>query len=205
MEELEELRIKIKNRYLIGFLLTVVIIILICIFFQFTPILFFVIVLGIIFTAIATSTLNRQYRKKFKDFFVLKSLENKFTELFYDPDNGIQYQTIAQTKMMNMGDRYHSEDYISGRYKDIRFEQSDVHIEEEHTSTDSDGHTTTEYVTIFKGRWMIFDFNKTFKADVQISQKGFGNSRVKRFFGKKEELFKKVQMESETFNKISLF
>ena len=50
-----------------------------------------------------------------------------------------------------MGDRYHSEDYISAEYKNIKFEQSDVHIEEEHESTDSEGHTTTTYVTIFKG------------------------------------------------------
>ena len=48
---------------------------------------------------------------------------------------------------------------------------------------------------------MIFDFNKEFKANVQVSQKGFGNSKVKRFFGKKEEIFKKVSMESESFNK----
>lgn len=105
------------------------------------------------------------------------------------------------TGMMNMGDRYTSEDYISATYKDVGFIQADVHIQSEETDVDSHGNRTKYYVTIFKGRWMIFEFNKKFKADVQISQKGFSNSRVGSLFSKKEERFKKVKLESETFNK----
>ena len=48
---------------------------------------------------------------------------------------------------------------------------------------------------------MIFEFNQEFNANVQIAQKGFGNNREKNFFVKKEEKFKKVSMESESFNK----
>lgn len=200
MERLEELRQIIKRRTLICICGTIVISILALILFKHPGYMIFALFAGLIAGIISTYKPNNEYRKIFKDIFVKKSLESIFTDLIYLPDKGIPYQTIAQTNMMNMGDRYHSEDYISGRYKDIGFEQSDVHIEEEHESTDSEGHTTTTYVTIFKGRWMIFDFNKEFKANVQISQKGFGNSKVRRFFGKKEELYKKVMMESESFN-----
>lgn len=200
MEELEELRVKIKGRYIKGIIITI----LVTVFFIFLmPSLIMIpIILGIIITVFSTAKLKYQYKSTFKKIFVVKALESKFTDLVYDPDRGMPYETIAGTNMMYMGDRYHSEDYISAKYKDIKFEQADVHIEEEHTSTDSDGHTTTTYVTIFKGRWMIFDFNKTFKADVQISQKGFGNSKAKTFtlFGKKDDVFKKVSMESESFN-----
>lgn len=202
MEELNEIRTAIKNRYIIGIIVLILISIIVTILTKNVMFAPFILVVGIIIIVISTSKLNSKFRRKFKNEFVLKSLENKFTNLFYSPDKGIPYSTIAETKMMNMGDRYHSEDYISAEYKNIKFEQSDVHIEEEHESRDSDGNTTTTYETIFKGRWMIFDFNKEFKANVQISQKGFGNSKVKRFFGKKEELFKKVSMESETFNKM---
>ncbi len=201
MQRLEELRETIKKRYIIGIVSTIAICILLLVLLSHPGFIFFGLFVGLIITVISTYKLNAEYRKIFKDVFVKKSLESIFTDLIYTPEKGIPYQVIAQTKMMNMGDRYHSEDYISGKYKDIGFEQSDVHIEEEHESTDSEGHTTTTYVTIFKGRWMIFDFNKEFKANVQISQKGFGNSKVKRFFGKKEELYKKVMMESEEFNK----
>ena len=157
--------------------------------------------IGVIVTALVVNKPRKQYRAAFKQAFVLRSLESVFTDLVYEPETGISYETIAGTKMMDMGDRFHSEDYVSGRYRDIFFEQSDVHIEEKHESTDSDGHTSTTWVTIFKGRWMIFDFNKEFKANLQIAQNGFPNARRKRFFGKKETLFKKVEMESESFNK----
>ena len=201
MEELDEIRIKIKNRYTTcAIIIAIVCIVLVIVTKSFVAPIWGGII-GIIISIIATSKLSNQYKKMFKDKFVLKSLENIFTDLVYEPNRGMPYQTIAETKMMYMGDRYHSEDYICAKYKDIKFEQADVHIEEEETTTDSDGNTTTTYVTIFRGRWMIFDFNKNFKANVQISQKGFGNSRVNRIFGKKEERFKKVSMESESFNK----
>ena len=204
MEELEEIRTKLKNKYIIGTIVIILVALILSLiiypsaaFAIFIPIVF----IGIIIMIIATSKLNMQYKKTFKEVFVLKSLKERFTDLNYNPDIGINIITISKTKMINMGNKYHSEDYISAKYKDIKFEQADVHIQEEHTSTDANGHTTTSYVTLFKGRWMIFDFNKKFKADVQISEKGFGSSKVKTLFGKKEELFKKVSMESESFNK----
>ena len=201
MEELNELREKIKNRYIIGTLILIIIAILLFLFTRTFIFSVFEFMFGMAIVIFSTFKLNGEYRKQFKNKFVLKSLEKKFTYLIYDPYKGIPYSKIAATKMMRMGDRYHSEDYISAKYKDIKFEQSDVHIEEEHKTRDSNGHTTTHYVTIFRGRWMIFDFNKEFKANVQISQKGFSNSTVNTFWGKKEELFKKVAMESEAFNK----
>ena len=80
------------------------------------------------------------------------------------------------------------------------FVQADVHIEEKHESRDSDGHTSTTWVTIFRGRWMIFDFNKNFKANIQVSQKWFGNSKVSNWGNKLK--YKKVMMEDEAFNKM---
>lgn len=45
---------------------------------------------------------------------------------------------------------------------------------------------------------MIFDFNKSFKANVQVCQKGFGNSKVNNY---KTMKYKKVSMEDQIFNK----
>jgi hypothetical protein len=134
----------------------------------------------------------------FKEVFVKKSLETVFTDLVYEPEKGLNSTIIANTRMMNMGDRYTSNDFISGRYKDISIVQADVHIEEKHQTTDSDGHTTTTWVTIFRGRWMVFDFNKLFKANIQVSQKGFGNSRISNWGAQVK--YKKVMMEDQAFN-----
>lgn len=200
-EELEGLRLELRNAYIIAIVVIVVVLLISILFIKSIFIPMVIIILGIVITMLITSKKRQQYQKGFKDYFVLSSLNQYFEELTYKPEQGMPYETIANTKMMNMGDRYHSNDYMKGKYKNICFEQADVHIEEEETTTDSDGHTTTSYVTIFKGRWMIFDFNKSFKANVQVSQKGFGNSKIQLHFGKKEQLYKKVSMESEEFNK----
>lgn len=148
---------------------------------------------------------KKAYSLKYKEYFVKNSLNAVLTDLSYTPDMGIPREEIAATEMMHMGDIYTSNDLVEGKYKGISVRQSDVDIEEEHESTDSDGNTTTYYVTIFKGRWMIFDFNKEFKANIQVAQKGFGNNRVNNgsIFNKKkeEEKYKVVKMESADFNK----
>lgn len=204
-EELEEMRIALKKKYtifiIIG-LIVVAIAALISFIFEFPPVLVMVGgVLTFVIAALVCSKPAKEYSLAFKNYFVKSSLQKIFTNLRYLPDSGISRQTIAGTQMMRMGDRYSSNDLVTGNYKTIRFTQSDVHIEEEHETRDRDGHTRRYYVTIFKGRWMIFDFNKTFKADVQVAQKGFGNNKVGSWFASKEEKFQKVEMESQEFNK----
>lgn len=141
-----------------------------------------------------------EFNNGFKNKYVLSSLNKIFTDLKYFPDKGLHYSVIANTRMMDMGDRYSSNDYFEGKYKNVNVRQADVHIEEEQETTDSEGNTTTTWVTIFKGKWMIFDFNKSFTANVQVSQKGFGNSRVNNW-GEKNK-YKKVEMEDVEFNKM---
>ena len=204
-EQLEEMRVALKKKYtlfiIIG-LIVVAITALISVILNWPPILVMVgLVLTFIIALICTAKPAKEYSLAFKNYFVKASLEKIFTNLKYQPDNGISHTTIASTNMMRMGDRYSSNDLVTGNYKTIGFTQSDVHIEEEHTTTDSDGNTRTYYVTIFKGRWMIFDFNKSFKADVQVAQKGFGNNKLGNSWFSKEKKFEKVQMESQEFNK----
>ncbi len=77
-----------------------------------------------------------------------------------------------------MGDSFTPNDYISCKYKNINVVASDIHIEEERQSTDSEGNTETYWVTIFLGKWMIFDFDKNFKANIKICEKGFQNAMI---------------------------
>ena len=201
--ELEQIRIKYKNKSLLAFGIAICIVLatllVLCInkLYDIIPAAFiFTFLVGVVTKAIITSGSAKLYTKAYKDYFIKRSLEKIFTDLKYEPDRGISEKVIEDTGMMYMGDRYSSNDYISGKYKNINFIQSDVHIEEEHTTTDSDGNTRTYYVTVFLGRWMIFDFNKEFKANVQVCEKGFENnitrSKIK---------YEKVEMESDAFNK----
>lgn len=198
IEELEKLRIKARNIVLTGIICSVGIALLIFFLTKLFPILFIVTIVGIIVTLIISSKPTREFTLAFKKTFVLKALKTVFTDLMYEPEKGIDKSIIGNTKMMNMGDRYSSNDYISAKYKNINVIQADVHIEEEHETRDSDGNRTTHWVTIFMGRWMIFDFNKTFKANIQVAQKGFGNSRISNWGNKLK--YKKVMMEDQMFN-----
>ncbi len=135
----------------------------------------------------------KEYSKAYKEYFVLRSLKKYFKELKYDPDSGLKKETIADTKMIYMGNRYNSDDFISGKYKDVSFKQADVLIE--NVDQDSEKSSVT---TIFKGRWMVFDFNKEFKSNIQVVQKKFLYNKLIEDDGVS---YKKVEMESDSFNK----
>ena len=205
-DELENSRVKYRNRSLISIAVGIGIVlasIFIKNYFQFKMDLMAIFVIDLVVISIASAIIvsgpKKKYVDNFKNYFVKRTLEKIFTDLQYNPDRGIPESVILGTGMMYTGDRYTTNDLISGKYKNINFMQSDVHIEEEHESTDSDGNTTRYYVTIFQGRWMIFDFNKTFKANVEVCEKGFSGNQANTLFGKSK--YQKVKMESEEFNK----
>lgn len=212
LEELKELQNKIiaKNKKinmigLIIYLVCLAISIFILInsmemymFFCFMlPVTIFYVVIFLLVKTIITSSDISLFKKSYKNVFVLQSLKKYFDDLVYIPEKGFDKSFVDSVGMIDTADRFRSNDYISGIYKNIKFEQSDVHIEERHTETDSDGHTSTYWVTILKGRMLVFDFNKEFKANVQVASRFFNARRLP--WGKK---FHKVKMEDEEFNKL---
>lgn len=197
LEKLEELRKKVVKKTVTGIVIAVALA-----FFMFVltggksgSYLFPFVVIGIIITTIITRKDTQEFNKLYKTTIVLNSFKKIFTDVDYDMEKGISYEQIASTQMMNMGDRFYSNDYFKAKYKNINFESSDVHIQEEHT--DSDGDTT--YVTIFRGQWFVFDFNKPFKANIQVCAKNFSNARRGSLFSKTK--YNKVSMEDIEFNK----
>ena len=154
-----------------------------------------VIVFGTLLTKLITNKNVREYKKIYKQNITLETFKCVFTDVDYSPNLGLPESVISSTKMMNTGDRYHSNDYISAKYKEINFECADVYIEKKYR--DKDGHT--HYITIFKGQWLIFDFNKTFKANVQICEKSFRGDKRGDLFS--DEVYEKVKMEDVDFNK----
>ena len=162
--------------------------------------IFFELVISIIIISIIKSVVNGKdiqlFDKNFKNIFVLKSLKNNFDNIVYNPNNGFDERFVDEVGMLDTGDRYHSNDFISGVYKGIKFEQADVHIEEKHEEKDEDGKTRTVWETLFRGRLMVFDFNKSFKENIQVTSKYFDAESLP--WGKK---FTRVKMEDVEFNK----
>ncbi len=136
------------------------------------------------------------YRNAYKKYFVEQNLRRIFTDISYSHDSGVSRALLDSTGMINTGDVFSSNDYTTGKYKDVDFLQSDVTIQVE--QTDSDGDTT--YQTIFKGRWMTFEFPKKFAYRIEVVQKWFPAKRVPKT-GTNGKKFEKVEVESPTFHK----
>ncbi len=150
---------------------------------------------------------TEKLREEYKLNYVMGILESLFPGVYYEPDESIPRQYIADTKMVYLGDKYQGEDYVRARYKNVLFQQSDIIIQE---LRDRNKHkrrrgisieTNSDYHLCFMGRWMIFDFNKHFRSNVQIIQKGFLVPAPARSGRKKESPYPPVTMESNEFNK----
>ena len=163
------------------------------------------IVIGGIATAIAAVVIMiasrkeaASYRSAYKAYFVEKNLQKTFTDLKYSHEAGLSREVLSATQMVNAGDVYTSNDLTTGKYKDVAFSQADVQIQVE--STDSDGDTT--YTTIFKGRFMIFEFPKKFNFRLEVVEKWFGANRIPGKDPKTGRKFEKIEVESGEFNEI---
>lgn len=193
--ELEKLRKKAVKKISIGEVIIIIFCIIIFIIsFDFDLILFPIIIGGII-TTIASYKDVMIFKETYKKTIILEIFKSLFTEVKYFPEYGISRSALDSTNMIDTGDNFYSDDYVSAIYKNVSFEFSDVKIEEEYE--DKDGHKHT--VIIFKGQWYIFDFNKSFKADLQVCEKGFRNAKRGSLFGPRK--FSKVELEDIEFNK----
>ena len=167
-------------------------------FFTFIFVIGFFFIFGaLLFYAIGVNKMRKNYAYAFKKIVVEDALKNVFTNLTFYPDRGLSKNIIKETDMMMLGNRYSSDDYVSGKYKSVCFQQSDVCIQQ--VTSDSDGTSTTTY---FHGRWMIFEFNKNFRYDLQVRQKGFAYAKKTggRFSGGYE--MDKIEMEDVDFNNL---
>lgn len=194
LEEMEKYRKKALKKIIIGVFITFIASLLVSVAIGFD---FFMLpsTVGIIVLVIITSKDIEKFREIYKKNIVLTAFNETFTDIEYNIDFGIPARVIEETEMMRMGNTYSSNDYVKGKYKNINFEMSDVHIEDVYTDSDGDTHR----VTIFKGQWFIFDFNKNFKANIQVCEKNFGNNKKGRLFSGQK--YQKVELEDIEFNK----
>ncbi len=137
-----------------------------------------------------------EFRDKFKTVFVEEPFREAFTKVNYDKDQGLSQDIIDATDMMTLGNRYYTNDYVKGYYKNVKFERADIKIQQ-HTRSGKSSHTTT----YFNGRWIIFDFNKNFHFGLQIISNYFYYSQKnKSFITSKEERRHKLKLEDVNFN-----
>ena len=135
-----------------------------------------------------------KYTKEFKKPVVEALLRKWYDAFSYEEHGGLPLAEIYNSGLLTRrADRWHMEDLIEGQYNGVQFRTSDVHLEEEHTYTDSKGNTHTEWITFFMGRGYQFYLNRDFQTIIRIKEK----KRIKEMITKGLE---KMEVESIGFN-----
>lgn len=196
-EQLTSLQKKIRTIYIAVPAVGVVIAVFAAIFsYGFSSAPIWILFAAFVLTTVFTISIKKEYVTVYKNLLVRTALESVFDDFKFYPSLGISENEIRFTNMMQLGNRYQSEDYIKGIYKGVPFEQSDVLIQ----NVTSTGKTTTT-ITYFEGRWMIFEFNKDFRCDLQVREKGFSYSKKKSgLFTASQEKRQKIEFEDINFN-----
>lgn len=145
---------------------------------------------GIVFLAIGFSKFST-INNKFKNDVLGGLIKEEIEDGFYDPTKGLNPPSVYASEFLKRADRYHSEDFISGKIDGVSFASSDLKLEERHVQHTKNG-TRTYYETYFLGRMFIFEFNKDFAGYVQVLERGWTHSNRK---------YNKIKLESVAFNK----
>jgi len=145
---------------------------------------------GLVYMIMGTSKFSK-LSKKFKNEVLREVISGFVEDGVFDPDRGLDMNTVYNTEFLKRADRSHTEDYLSGKIDGVEFISSDVKLEERHVEHTKNG-TRTYYVAYFLGRIFEFDFNKSFEGYLQVLEGARPQSKRK---------FDKVKLESVVFNK----
>lgn len=155
------------------------------------PLIFFGAMIGMVVCATKVSKEKKEFQRIYKETFVVGALKEILGNVTYDPFHGFSEYDVAKTGVVQMGNRFSSEDYIEGYYDGVHFRQSDVVVKRE-TGSGKNKHT---YIH-FSGR--LFEFDCPLDGNVSTLLFSKNYQYPGHGLGMKYE---KVRMENEAFNK----
>lgn len=192
-QELENLRKKLLFRL---FILISITICLVVVCFMYTSVVKTALIgyLAIVVCIFIIRGPQNEYKSKYKEKVVKTFIKSYDDNLSYTPEGKIPSQIYRSAGFETNYDRYHSDDLIIGNIDGHKIMMGEVHTEIESEHTDSDGNTTTTYVTIFHGMFGNVHINNKYNGEIKVhSNKGkLGNL----FSGKK-----RIEMDSAEFEK----
>lgn len=133
----------------------------------------------------------QQIKYRFKNEYLKKIIQDVYQNSTYDPKNGLPMARVYRSGLLKKADRFHSEDLIRGSFEDVKLETCDLKLEERHVRHTKNG-TQVYYVTYFLGRFFEFEFPKSFKGKIVVTE-----GAILTWFTD----LKKMEMESVEFNK----
>jgi hypothetical protein len=114
---------------------------------------------------IAYGTMTSEWSRLFKWRVLTRLVKFVSPELEYHPQRFISEAEFRQSLLYQRDpDRYQGEDLIEGRVGQTALRLSEVHAEYKTEHYDSKGHRRTTWHTLFRGLFIIADFNKHFSG-----------------------------------------
>lgn len=117
---------------------------------------------------VATGIVSESYRKEYKEKIIARITGYADEELAYSPEGFIPMDTFVRSRIFTLScDKYSGEDHFRGRIGKTDIEFSEVTAK--HRSSSGAGkNRSEEYTIIFKGLFIIADFNKHFKTHTVV-------------------------------------
>lgn len=149
------------------------------------PWIFVLIIIGMFVITIGVFYLYNRwvspYKKSFKKEIVSRIVTFIDNDLIYYPEKKITWHEFQSSLLVEYWrhsvDIWDGEDYVRGILGKTAVKFSEVHAEDEETYTDAEGNTQTYYITVFKGLFFIFDFNKAFEGFTVVLPEKFWSYR----------------------------
>jgi hypothetical protein len=122
---------------------------------------------GVVVFAVIASRHQAEYMKylnpynaMYKTQFLPSILQSRLDKVFaFEPQNGLALEIVVNSGIFPGFDFIATNDYLRASYKDVNFEYCDMQLQQERTSTDSDGDTHTTIVTVFTGVFIVAEFD----------------------------------------------
>ena len=132
-------------------------------------VLFFTVVGVIICYFVFFNSSKQAYNQSFKSKVVAEVAAALAPGISFKPSQHVSKEWFQSSSLFSRPDRYTGEDYFVGKIGKTDLFFSEVHAEQKHTHTDSKGNTRTSYSTIFRGIFLVADFNKEFRTRVKVA------------------------------------
>jgi len=140
------------------------------------PLSIAIVIGSIAVSGITYRIMTHGYAKDFKTKIITPLIGAIDPHLLYNPDFMISQHLFERSDLFQHTiDRYRGNDYVKGSINGVPIEFSDIHAE--YQTRDSKGRT--QWHTLFRGLFLVAEFNKHFKAKTVIlpdkAEKSFGS------------------------------
>jgi hypothetical protein len=166
--ELEQQRLQVRNRSLVGLAVAVPVAGLLAALLGSwigLPGVIFPLFFGFMGWMWFSRTASQEYRHFFKAQVIARLAHLVDPTLVYQQQGGISITEFRASRLFRSRiDRYRAEDLFTGQVGATAFRFSEVHAQYKTTTTDSKGRRRTTWHTIFRGIYFIADFNKHFQG-----------------------------------------